>query len=188
MRLNILLIIGLTLPFFAIGQKNKKLEDEKIALQFFVDSIYPFRPLIKDKQLVSEGKIWQATYYAFVHIIPNYKNIKIFYEEDQASNIYRSPIKTRPKEYQGGVKGCFSPSKFKIKKRTHNYFSNQHDSSLVRLEISSMYYNRTQQETLVSIDAIRTNLGNGNHSYMRLSYIVIIKDKKIIHWAFGEAY
>ncbi|CAA6806248.1 MAG: Unknown protein, partial [uncultured Sulfurovum sp.] len=163
-------------------------EDEKIALQFFMDSIYPFRPLIKDKQLVSEGKIWQATYYAFVHVIPNYKNIKIFYEEDQASNIYRSPIKTRPKEYQGGVKGRFRPSKFKIKKRTYNYFSNQHDSSLVRLDMSSMYYNRTQQEKLISIRAIRTNLRSKNQGYITFSYVMVVKNKKIIHWAIRDTY
>lgn len=65
MRLNILLIIALVLPFFVNGQKNKKLEDEKIALQFFLDSIYPFRPLIKDKQLVSEGKIVEESYRSF---------------------------------------------------------------------------------------------------------------------------
>ena len=188
MRLNILLILALMLPLLVLGQKNKKLEDEKIALQFFLDSIYPFRPLIKDKQLVSEGEIWYATYYAFVHVIPNYKNIKPFYQKDEASGIYRSPIKSRPKEYQGGVKGRFSPCKYNIKKRTYTYFSNKLDSSLARLEMSSMYYDSTKQENLINIDITRTNLRKENQWYIYFSYVMVVKNKKIIHWAIRETY
>jgi len=187
MRLNILLIIALILPFFANGQKNKKFEDEKIALQFFLDSIYPFRPLIKDKQLVSEGKIVEESYRSFFYVIPFYRNIIKFAELEEVGI-----IKTHSKERNGvriyQIKGSFSPCKYKIKKRTDNYFSNKHDSSLARLDMSSMYYDSTKQENLVKIDLLRTNLKDKSLRFVYFSYVLIVKNKKIIHWAIRETY
>lgn len=176
--------------YFCQAQQKRKirLEEEKIALQFFLDSIYPFRPLIKDKQLVSEGKIIQAVYYNFIHVIPDYREIKNLYLKDEESGIYRSPIKSRPKEYQGGIKGRFSPCKYGIKKRTYNYFSNKRDSSLVRLDIYSMHYDSAKQEKLVNINAIRTNLRNENQWYITFSYIFVVQNKKIKHWAIRETF
>lgn len=187
MRLNILLIIGLTLPFFTNGQKNKKLEDEKIALQFFLDSIYPFRPLIKDKQLVSEGKIVEESYRSFFYVIPFYRDIIKLAKLEEAGI-----IKTHSKERNGvriyQIKGSFSLCKYNIKKRKYNYFSNKFDSSLVYLEMSSMYYDSTKQEKLININAFRTNLRNETQQYIYFSYAMVVKNKKIIHWAIRETY
>ncbi|BDS15327.1 hypothetical protein [Aureispira anguillae] len=191
--MNLKLLIFITLlagSIFCQAQKRKKikLEEEKIALQFFLDSIYPFRPLIKDKQLVSEGKIEQAAYYHFIYVIPNYKEIRKLYQKDEDSGIYRSPIKSRPKEYQGGVKGRFHPCKYGIKKRTYNYFSNKRDSIMARLDISSMYYDSTKQESLVNINITRTNLRKSHQWYIYFSYGIVIKNKKVKYWAIQENY
>lgn len=186
MRLNILLIIALVLPFFANGQKNKKLEDEKIALQFFLDSIYPFRPLIKDKQLVSEGKIVEESYRSFFYVIPFYRDIIQLAKLEEAGI-----IKTHSKEKNGlriyQIKGRFSPCKYNIKKRTDHYFSNKRDSSLARLDISSMYYDSTKQENLVKIDLLRTNFKAKPLKFVYFSYVMVVKNKKIIHWAIRES-
>ena len=175
------------LPLLVLGQKKKKLEDEKIALQFFMDSIYPFRPLIKDKILVSEGKIVEESYRSFFFVIPFYRDIIKLAKLEEAGI-----IKTHSKEKNGlriyQVKGRFSPCKFKIKKRTYNYFSNKSDTSLAYLDIGSMYYDSTKQENLIKIDITRTNLRKENQWYIYFSYVMVVKDKKIIHWAIRETY
>jgi len=156
-------------------------------LQFFLDSIYPFRPLIKDKILVSEGKIVEESYRSFFFVIPFYRDIINLAKLEEAGI-----IKTHSKEKNGlriyQIKGRFKPCKYKIKKRTDNYFSNKRDSSLVRLEMSSMYYDSTQQENLIKIDLLRTNFKTKSLKFVHFSYAMVVKNKKIIHWAIRETY
>ncbi|WP_264790491.1 hypothetical protein [Aureispira anguillae] len=163
------------------------MEEEKIALQFFLDSIYPFRSLIKGKILVSEGKIIEASYREFFYVIPFYRDIIELTKLEEEGG-----IKTHSKERNGmriyQRKGRFNPCKYGIKKRTDLWFTNKRDSTVTFLEMSSMYYDSTKQENLVNINVTRTNLRKSHQWYIYFSYVVVVRNGKIKHWAIRETY
>lgn len=190
MNLKLLILIGLLASsVFCQAQKRKpiKFEEEKIALQFFLDSIYPFRPLIKDKILVSEREIIEASYRNFFYVIPFYRDIiKLAKLEEKGI------IKTHSKERNGmriyQKKGRFSPCKYGIKKRTDPWFTNKHDSTVAFLEMSSMHYDSTKQENLVNILITRTNLRKSHQWYIVFCYGIVIKNKKVKYWTTKETF
>ncbi|BDS15329.1 hypothetical protein [Aureispira anguillae] len=190
--MNLKLLFFITLlagSVFCQAQKRKKIkfEDEKIALQFFLDSIYPFRPLIKDKVLVSEGDIIESPYRNFFYTIPFYRDIIELTKLEE-----EGVIKTHSKERNGmriyQRKGRFSPSKYGIKKRSDPWFTNRRDSTVAFLEMSSMYYDSTKQENLVNILITRTNLRESHQWYIVFCYGIVIKNKKVKYWAIRETY
>jgi len=181
----LLLLFFLGCSYLSFAQEKKdKLEDEKIALRFFMDSIYPVRPILKDKVLYSDGKIWQGTYNEFVHLIPSYKSIiKIcnkhyeYLDKHQIIIIIKRP-KGRFKPKKWGVKrknkDCYSYPKQDPKKNKNPRFP---PSGF--LNIHSMFYDSTKTEKLIAIDII---INGFSQDYKWATYAFVIKDKKIIYW------
>lgn len=180
-----LLLLFLVCSQFSFAQEKKdKLEDEKIALQFFMDSIYPVRPILKDKVLYSNGKIWPTNFYTFASIIPDYKNVIALYNKEEDFYHEKKIIPTFNK-----IIGRFKPKKWKIKRQNENcYLSHKQGSNESRnlrfppsgfLYIYSMFYDSTETEKLVSIDII---INGFSKNYKWATYAFVIKDKKIIYW------
>ncbi|BDS12602.1 hypothetical protein [Aureispira anguillae] len=171
--------------------KKKLLEDEKIALQFFMDSIYPIRPILKDKILYANGEIWLANFYKFISIIPNYKNVIELYNKEEDSGIYRIPPKKNDPRYK--LIGKFKPKKWGlIRKNEDCYNAPKQDPKEEKkprfppsgfLNIYSMFYDSTKTEKLVAIKII---INGFSQDYGWASYAFVIKDKKIIYWRWRE--
>ncbi|BDS12600.1 hypothetical protein [Aureispira anguillae] len=175
--------------YCSLAQNKKKLlEDEKIALQFFIDSIYPVRPILKDKILYADGEIWQGIYSEFAHLIPYYRNmIKVCNDYYEYRNKHQIVIHIkRPK-------GRFKPKKWGlIRKNEDCYNAPKQDPKEEKkprfppsgfLNIYSMFYDSTETEKLVLVDII---INGFSQDYGWASYAFVIKDKKIIYWRWRE--
>jgi len=184
-------IIYLLLLFFVCSQfsfaqeKKDKLEDEKIALRFFMDSIYPVRPILKDKILYSDGQIWQGRFYTFAPIIPYYKEIVQLYEKEAKNSINGKiqPVLTKHK-------GKYIPKRWGIKKKNENCYLKpkkklnhkknlKHLPSSCYIYVSSMFYDNAKTEKLVAIKVI---INGFSQDYKWVNYAFVIKHKEIIYW------
>ncbi|BDS12601.1 hypothetical protein [Aureispira anguillae] len=168
--------------------KKKLLEDEKIALQFFMDSIYPVRPILKDKILYADGEIWPTNIYPFFYIIPYYKKVTELFHKEADYNSLHQIVPTFNKR-----KGKFKPKKWGlIRKNEDCYNAPKQDPKEEKkprfppsgfLNIYSMFYDSTETEKLVLVDII---INGFSQDYGWASYAFVIKDKKIIYWRWRE--
>lgn len=181
----LLLFLGCSQFQFSFAQEKKnKLEDEKIALRFFMDSIYPVRPILKDKILYSDGKIWPTNFYTFASIIPNYKNVIELYNKEEDFYHEKKIIPTFNKTI-----GRFKPKKWGIKRKNEDCYNypkqDPKENKKPRfppsgfLNIKSMFYDSNKTERLIAIKII---INGFSQDYKWASYAFVIKDKKIIYW------
>lgn len=169
---------------FAQGKKDK-FEDEKIALHFFMDSIYPVRPILKNKVLYSDGQIWHGRFYIFAPIIPQFKKIVQLYEKEADDNINGKiqPVLTKPKDKyipkKWGVKKKNEDCYLKSKKKLNQNKKLKYLPSSGYVYISSIFYDSTKAEKLV---AIKVLINGFSQDYKWASYAFVIKNKEIIYW------
>jgi hypothetical protein len=167
------------------AQRNKdKFEDEKIALRFFMDSIYPVRPILKDKILYANGKIWPTNFYKFVSLIPYYKDVLNLYNKEE--NFYHEH-KTIPTFNK--IKGRYRLKEWGIKRKNEDCYRTPKENKKPKyppsgfLNIYSMFYDSTKVEKLVAIKVI---VNGFSQDYKWASYAFVIKDKEIIYWGKRE--
>lgn len=176
---QLLLLLLLAYSSFLLGQKkykNHKFQAEFIALDYFLDSIVPFHEELKDRLLVSQGRISGVDVVRFYHYIPEYKDIEYRYAKWEIEYLSRDP--SIPDTLYGGGKYC--PRKHRLKRMRYNAYRKRAEAgeNISRVSISSMLYDEKKKEELILIG---TELKN--HPINRIWYVVVIaiQDGEIVY-------
>lgn len=176
--------LGLTLllscfAFLSWGQpkyKNHKFQAEFIALDYFLDSIVPFQEDLKDRLLVTEGRIDPAHIETIYSIAEDFKDLKYMYYKWEIEYMSRDP--NIPDTLYGG--GHYCPRKYGLKKMRYNVYRKRIEAGelISRIGISSIVYDEATNEKLVRIYAeLKNDLINGEW----YEVVLAVLDGKVVY-------
>ncbi|MFK7798639.1 MAG: hypothetical protein AB8E82_14400 [Aureispira sp.] len=156
--------------------KNHKFQAEFIALEYFLDSIVPFQEDLKDRLLVTQGKIEPSDCVTFMNFIPDYKDLRYMYYKWEKAYLARDP--NIPDTLDGG--GHYCARRHGLKRMRYNAYRKRAEAGelISRVSISSMIYDELNNEKLIMI-----GIELKNHPINRIWYVVIIavKNNNIIY-------